>query len=107
VFTDVLGDAQHRHIIVYRPIYIYIYMHFAQRPFMEETLQDTLKVKCSLLSWRKAVERLCIMSCKIAVHVILSYPPGQALLFHFHTRTYSSTTDVHSLVIEVYHAYDT
>jgi len=43
---------------------------------MEGTLQDALKAQPSLLPWRKAVERLCITSYKMMVHVILSYPPG-------------------------------
>jgi len=34
-----------------------------------------MKVQPSLLPQRKAVERLCITSYKMMVHVILSYPP--------------------------------
>jgi len=42
---------------------------------MEDTLQDALKAQPSLLMRSKAVERLCIVSYEMMVHVILSYPP--------------------------------
>jgi len=37
---------------------------------------ECIEVQSSLLPQIKAVERLCIVSCKITVHVILSSPPG-------------------------------
>jgi len=41
---------------------------------MEDTLQDALKAQNSLLPRRKAVERFCITSYKMMMHVILFYP---------------------------------
>ena len=52
------------------------YTQFGHSLCMEVTLQDALKAQCSLLPRRKAVERLCITSYKMTVHVILSYPPA-------------------------------
>jgi len=47
---------------------------------VEGTLQDALKAQPSLLPRRKVVKRLCIMSHKMMVHVILSYPPCIAVV---------------------------
>ena len=49
---------------------------FVHNPFLEDTLQDALKAQPSLLPRRKAVEQLCITSCKKMVHVILSLEGG-------------------------------
>ena len=62
------------------------YTQFALSLCMEDTLQDALKVQSSLLPWRKAAERLCIMT----VHVIL---PLDCFLY---TPYYHSPCSVHS-----------
>ena len=61
-FTDILSEAA--------------WSIHLQCFFVEDTLHDALKAQSSLLSWRKPVERPCITSYKMAVEVILSYPPG-------------------------------
>ena len=57
------------------------YTQFGHSLCIEVALQDALKTQCSLLPRRKAVERLCITSYKMTVHVIMSYPgPGPPLV---------------------------
>jgi len=51
-----------------------MYKQFIRSLFVEDTLQDALKAQPSLLPRRKAIERLCITSYRMRVHVILSYP---------------------------------
>ena len=51
------------------------YKQLVRSLFVEDTLQDALKAQPSLLPRRKTVERLCITSYKMMVHMILSYPP--------------------------------
>ena len=55
---------------------------------MEDTLQDALKVQCSLLIPRRnAVERLCITSYEMTARVISSYLPAfQPVLRGIHWR---------------------
>ena len=65
--------AQYRHVVVCSGLY-----PVQSQSLHGVTLQDALKAQCSLLSRRKAVERLCITSYEMTVHVILSYPPPGA-----------------------------
>ena len=78
------------------------YTQFSHSLCMEVTLQDALKAQCSLLSRRKAVERLCITSYEMTVHVILSYPPWETTLHSFGDVCYLYTavlvSPVHSPV---------
>ena len=62
--------AQYRHVVVCSGLY-----PVRSQSLHGVTLQDALKAQCSLLPRRIAVERLCIMSYKMTVHVILSYSP--------------------------------
>jgi len=52
---------------------------------VEDTPQDALKAKRSLLHWRK-VERLCITSYKMMVHVNLSYSQTATSVVHSFTQ---------------------
>ena len=61
--------AQYRHVVVCSGLY-------------PQSLHGGYSSGCiesAMQPWRKAVERLCIMSCKMTGHVILSYPPGMVL----------------------------
>ena len=78
------------------------YTQFSHSLCMEVTLQDALKAQCSLLSRRKAVERLCITSYEMTVHVILSYPPPPGPYPRVRVRAGLGTRLVRSLVPRIY-----
>ena len=73
--------------------HFFSYKQFVRSLFVEGTLQDALKAQPSLLPQRKAVERLCIMSYEMMVHVILSYPPpppGATVFSDVHAATFAN-----------------